>query len=668
MNAEISTPTREGLVHSLYEAAELEHNLMCTYLYAAFSLKDGPSEGLSQREAEAVVRWRRAIMSVALEEMGHLAAVWNITSALGGSPRFGRGNFPLEPGALPAGVVVKLAPFSEEVVQHFVRLERPDGSSEREGAGFEPEVEFRRGVDRPRLTPMPMDYETVGVFYTSLEKRLRDFVARVGEDVAYCGDRALQLSPAELTLKGAEPVICTKTADAALRAIVEQGEGAPADSTGSHFQRFIEIRQELAALKRENPAFSPAFRAATNPLLRRPVRPGNRVWIEDEEAARTVDAANTGYALMLRLLAYSYLVPRPEADRSVAIGLAIALMRAITPLAERAARLPAGPAAEAGNAGMSFTALRDAAPLPPGASARRFFVERFAELADAAAALAGSGDARAVASARMLANLSSRAADRFSLTLVRREAPNPALSPRAARNPELAEAARGSARAPGEAPAHKRIGSVDYVEGKKLTVIYEGKKCIHARYCVTWGPEVFLANVKGSWIFPDAMDGERVAEIAHACPSGAIRYKRKDGRPDEPPPPVNLIAVREGGPYAVRADIRLDGKSAHYRATLCRCGASKSKPFCDGSHHDVKFAASGEPAIGEVQSLAARNGPLAIDPELDGPLQVSGNLEITSGTGRRVACVTQARLCRCGGSATKPFCDGTHARIGFRST
>ena len=179
---------------------------------------------------------------------------------------------------------------------------------------------------------------------------------------------------------------------------------------------------------------------------------------------------------------------------------------------------------------------------------------------------------------------------------------------------------------------------------------------------------MFLANVKGSWIFPDAMDAERVAEIAHACPSGAIRYKRKDGRPDEAPPPVNLIAVREAGPYAVRADIRLDGKSAHYRATLCRCGASKSKPFCDGSHHDVKFAASGEPATGEVQSLAARNGPLAIDPELDGPLQVRGNLEITSGTGRRVACVTQARLCRCGGSATKPFCDGTHARIGFRST
>src|SRR6187402_1487662 len=120
MNTSLS---REQLVHSLYEAAELEHNLMCTYLYAAFSLRNGPAEGLSQREAEAVARWRSAIMSVALEEMGHLVAVWNITSALGASPRFGRGNFPLDPGALPAGVVVKLAPFGEAALQHFTHLE-----------------------------------------------------------------------------------------------------------------------------------------------------------------------------------------------------------------------------------------------------------------------------------------------------------------------------------------------------------------------------------------------------------------------------------------------------------------------------------------------------------------------------------------------------------------
>ena len=107
-NLEVTPPTREQLVHLLYEAAELEHTLMCTYLYAAFSLRNGESEGLSQSEAEAVARWRQVMLKVAVEEMGHLTAVWNITAALGGAPRFGRGNFPLEPGMLPAGIVVKL--------------------------------------------------------------------------------------------------------------------------------------------------------------------------------------------------------------------------------------------------------------------------------------------------------------------------------------------------------------------------------------------------------------------------------------------------------------------------------------------------------------------------------------------------------------------------------
>ncbi len=92
--------TREHAFHALYEAAELEHNLMCTYLYAAFSLKDGEVDGLSAEEADAVKRWRSVLIKVAVEEMGHLTAVWNITAALGGAPRFGRTNFPLDPGLL----------------------------------------------------------------------------------------------------------------------------------------------------------------------------------------------------------------------------------------------------------------------------------------------------------------------------------------------------------------------------------------------------------------------------------------------------------------------------------------------------------------------------------------------------------------------------------------
>src|SRR5215475_9729180 len=151
------TPSREHLFHALSEAAELEHCLMCTYLYAAFSLKTGADDGLAMAQLAAVKRWRACILEIATEEMGHLIAVWNIMSALGGAPRFGRSNFPLDPGYLPANVVVKLAPFNRETLQHFVHLERPADSTESDSAAFVPERIFVRGADGPRLTPMGID-------------------------------------------------------------------------------------------------------------------------------------------------------------------------------------------------------------------------------------------------------------------------------------------------------------------------------------------------------------------------------------------------------------------------------------------------------------------------------------------------------------------------------
>jgi CDGSH-type Zn-finger protein/uncharacterized Fe-S cluster protein YjdI len=211
------------------------------------------------------------------------------------------------------------------------------------------------------------------------------------------------------------------------------------------------------------------------------------------------------------------------------------------------------------------------------------------------------------------------------------------------------------------------IDGVEHVQGEHMELLFETKRCIHARFCVTWAPTVFLANVQGPWIHPDTIPVERLVEVAHACPSGAIRYRRKDRQPDESAPPVNLTTLRENGPYAVRADIRLEGQALGYRATLCRCGASQNKPFCDGSHHAAPFIASGEPSTGQVDMLPMRDGPLEIEPEINGPLVVRGNLELLSGTGRAVGRVTATRLCRCGGSANKPYCDGTHARIGFKS-
>lgn len=202
------------------------------------------------------------------------------------------------------------------------------------------------------------------------------------------------------------------------------------------------------------------------------------------------------------------------------------------------------------------------------------------------------------------------------------------------------------------------------VESDKIDVGFSGRRCIHSRNCVLGDPHVFVPNAPGQWIHPEAASVEKIVAIAESCPSGAITYVRKDGGPQEQSPVVNTVRLRENGPLAVHAEIVLDGETS-YRATLCRCGASESKPFCDGSHNKSGFAATGEPPLKDTPALETRNGPLEVTPTTNGPLKLEGNLEIVTGTGHTVDRTQRAFLCRCGHSANKPFCDGTHKKVGF---
>ena len=207
---------------------------------------------------------------------------------------------------------------------------------------------------------------------------------------------------------------------------------------------------------------------------------------------------------------------------------------------------------------------------------------------------------------------------------------------------------------------------IEEYRGKSILVRFDGKKCIHSRHCVLDQPSVFRANVEGPWINPDNGSAEGVTQVAHDCPSGAITYERLDGGPQETAPTVNVARIRENGPLALRAELRIDGRPAGMRATLCRCGASLNKPYCDGSHATAGFTATGEPATQASEPLAQRGGLLTVNPQTDGPLEVSGPLELCSGTGRTVNRTQKTYLCRCGGSANKPYCDGTHKKIGFK--
>lgn len=207
--------------------------------------------------------------------------------------------------------------------------------------------------------------------------------------------------------------------------------------------------------------------------------------------------------------------------------------------------------------------------------------------------------------------------------------------------------------------------SKETIPGRRVAIEFDAAKCIHSRHCVLDRPDVFVPNVPGEWIHPDAATPEDVVALARNCPSGAIVARRLDGGPDETAPLVNTVRVRENGPLAVHATLSVATQSVGFRATLCRCGQSQRKPYCDGSHATADFTATGEPPVKESTALAVRGGPLEVTPTANGPLKAVGPLEVISGTGHTINRATELYLCRCGHSKNKPYCDGSHKTAGF---
>jgi CDGSH-type Zn-finger protein len=142
------------------------------------------------------------------------------------------------------------------------------------------------------------------------------------------------------------------------------------------------------------------------------------------------------------------------------------------------------------------------------------------------------------------------------------------------------------------------------------------------------------------------------------------------------------ITLYPDGPYYVNDVTRFASRRGPIRTrptmVLCRCGASSMKPFCDGAHVKIGFSSSN--AAGSVEDrsetcaltdLAAApdqevpEGEVAIFVMPDGPYLVAGGPELRSAEGSK-ATSKRFALCRCGGSKNKPFCDGTHGKIGFR--
>jgi hypothetical protein len=385
VEAPVRIENRSQLIYLLTEAAELEHGIMCTYLFTAFSLKNATSEGVTDDQLKSIRRWRRLIGQVAIEEMLHLASACNILTAVGGAPQMHRPNLPAGSRAYGATFRLQLAPFSMETLEQFITIEKPTDLQAEQG----PKARRRLPPARPRLSDIfssERDYDTQGRLYRGIEDGVHYLSQKYGERGLFIGPPEAQTAEAEFpNLPGLTAVTDLDSAQAALKIIIEQGEGASIDSVDSHYHKFYTIWQEYTAALAEDPDFQPARPVLTNPYAMLPTDVGSIAdihIIDDEMTADVCNLFDGCYELLVQMLGRLFVHAEETEEQFVRLGDITEglMMEVLAPLGSALTLLPAGPSHPGLTAGPSFRLSRGASIPTHGEPAWSVFNERTMEL------------------------------------------------------------------------------------------------------------------------------------------------------------------------------------------------------------------------------------------------------------------------------------------------
>ena len=396
--------TRAELVSLLSEAAELEHGLVCSYLFTAFTLKEPEAEGLTPLQAEAVGRWREVLTSVALEEMLHLALVSNLLTAVGAAPHLARPPFPQVSRYYPAGITIELRRFSDATLTRFVHLERPEGVEIEDEVVEDPAVDLEAGTPEaaPGALRSPEDeveevpaeaYATVGHLYQAIEDGFCHLVEERSEGDVFIGPAAAQARSDHFRFPELVAVSDLASAREALEVLVTQGEGVRGDWAEAHYGSFLTMRDELRALRRDDPRFDPAHPVIDNPLAHEPAGGAPERLVDEPVAASVMQLFDGSYELMTAML-LRYFAHSDETEEALGtlVGSALRLMSAVVaPLGRLLTSLPAGTGHGDATAGPGFELESPVSVIPHRRAAWLVLHERLVELAAFADRLAGEG-------------------------------------------------------------------------------------------------------------------------------------------------------------------------------------------------------------------------------------------------------------------------------------
>jgi len=364
--------SRSRLLTLLSEACELEHGLLCSYLYAAFSLKQDLSEGgITWQQQQKVRWWAGQIYAVAAEEMLHLAQAWNLLAAIGGTPYYYRPGFPQPAAHYDLNLPLALTPFSEDTLMRFVMYELPSRIDPLDMAR-----EIGLAADQ---SPTACD-TTVGELYASI----LESIDAIPETDLFLGSPERQIGQNVVDFPGIVRVKDRESATAAIEMIMGQGEGTQKDDLNCHFGMFLRLLADYRAERKAGGAsFTPVRSVAHNPVTRLAGFEYHHgaTLIEEPFACATANYFNAIYDLMLRQLQFAFSNSTECSDivtRSAKHAI-VAMTTVLKPIGEALMLLPV----KAGGtlcAGPPFGLFRYV-PLPPEIPiATRIVRERLAEL------------------------------------------------------------------------------------------------------------------------------------------------------------------------------------------------------------------------------------------------------------------------------------------------
>lgn len=633
---------REALIYMLCEAAELEHGIMCQYLFAAFSMKERTGEGLAEDQVATVRRWRKQISHVAVQEMLHLALVQNLLSAIGAAPHVSRPNFPQPASHYPAGVNLTLLPFGEAALRHFMFLERPEGMALHDAPGLAAYNRAAPAMQPGDIAPHAQDFATVGHLYRSIEAGIEHLAQKYGERWLFVGPPRAQATQRYFGWPELVAVTDVASARRAIGEILEQGEGPRGDWRNAHFGQFVEILDEFEQLREADRDFDPV-----RPVIPLNVRPSERdpdvPLVTDPLAQRVMDLFNVCYEILLLAL-QRFFAHTEETDaqlRVLADSTYALMVQAIKPLGDLITALPAGPEYPGRTASPSFELFYESDYVLPHREAAWILL---AERIDAAAAFCQpAGHDTATEVTAKLAEVRDALAG-IARSLEPHLPARPAPAPAGAAGEVRAMRARARALyrtcAGGSRDDAVSAALADVARAAYLVLEQAGRSENPAAKAVT------VARITDSVLRPLA---------------GRLGRETASDAPPVPGPraPDGTVAelARRAATDATRLSVQLAGTAP---PELLEAVAALQRVAADLAPDTAAQAA-------ELAELQRGLRPRIVVAE-NGPYLVTNAAAVRSYLGEPLQVPPQLALCRCGESGDKPFCDGSHARTGFSGT